>query len=182
MKDKLDALTDRLRVKENFMLQPAALNCILEKLAAIRPIRIGICHALLERNCSFCTRLCATGRGLKYQMAYKKANRELSRHLDIRNLVKLSLDVKSFKDTLLRPQQRMLFSKQARRVVALEAESSSVCSVDSADEEYSERVYFERRQAELLQWKFESEMDKKLILGVMDQHVELVEERRASVM
>ena len=115
-------------------------------------------------------------------MAYKKANRELSRHLDIRNLVKLSLDVKSFKDTLLRPQQRMLFSKQARRVVALEAESSSVCSVDSADEEYSERVYFERRQAELLQWKFESEMDKKLILGVMDQHVELVEERRASVM
>ena len=145
LKAKLDALTDRLRVKENFLLQPAALACILEKLGAISPIRISICHALVERNCTFCARSCARGRGLKYQMAYKKANKELSRHLDIRNLVKLSLDVKAFKDTLLRPQQRMLFAKQARRVVALDAESSSVCSVSSGDEEYSDRVYFERR-------------------------------------
>ena len=95
--------------------------------------------------------------------------------------MKLSLDVKAFKDTLLRPQQRMLFGKQARRVVALDAETSSVCSVSSGDEEYSERVYFERREAELRHWKFESEMDKKLILGVMDRHVELLEERHAAV-
>ena len=74
----------------------------------------------------------------------------------------------------------MLFGKQARRIVTLDAESSSVCSISSGDEEYNDKVFFERRQEELLQWKFESEIDKKLILGVMDQHVELVEERLAS--
>ena len=44
----------------------------------------------------------------------------------------------------------MLFGKQARRIVTLDAESSSVCSISSGDEEYNERVYFERRQEELL--------------------------------
>ena len=76
----------------------------------------------------------------------------------------------------------MLFGKQARRVIALDAESSSVCSIDSHDEEYNESVFFENRRDDLLQWKFESEIDKKLILGLMDNHVELVEERRASVL
>ena len=76
----------------------------------------------------------------------------------------------------------MLFGKQARRVIALDDESSSVCSIDSHDEEYNESVFFENRRDDLLQWKFESEIDKKLILGLMDKHVELVEERRAAVL
>ena len=150
LKEKLEALSDRLRVKDNFLLTSVALEWIIEQLSFIIPIRIGICHAIFVSNCTFCSRTCARGRSLKHQMAYKKANHELQRHLDIRNLMKMSLDMKAFKDTLLRPQQRMLFGKQARRVIALDADSSSVCSVDSHDEEYNEKVFFENRKDDLL--------------------------------
>ena len=66
----------------------------------------------------------------------------MDKHLDIRNLMRMSYDVKAFKDTLLRPKQRMLFTKQARRIVALD-ESSPVCSQSSGDEDYQDKKYIE---------------------------------------
>ena len=96
----------------------------------------------------------------------------MDKHLDIRNLMRMSYDIKSFKDTLLRPRQRMLFSKQARRIVALD-ESSPVCSQSSADEDYHDRVFMEKRAEKLLKWRFESEIDRRLILGVIDRNVKL---------
>ena len=76
--------------------------------------------------------------------AFKKGQSEMDKHLDIRNLIRMSLDIKAFKDTLLRPQQRMLFSKQARRVIALD-ESSPVCSQSSGDEDYADSTFLEQR-------------------------------------
>ena len=75
----------------------------------------------------------------------------------------------------------MLFSKQARRIVALD-ESSPVVSNSSGDEDYQDKSYIEKRSEELLKWKFESEIDRKLILGVIDRHVELDQEENASML
>ena len=66
----------------------------------------------------------------------------------------------------------MLFSKQARRYIALD-ESSPVVSQTSGDEEYQPDVFIENRREELLQWTFKSEIDRKLILGIIDRSVEL---------
>ena len=110
--------------------------------------------------------------------AFKKGQDEMDKHLDVRNLIRMSYDIKVFKDTLLRPQQRMLFGKQARRIIALD-ESSPVVSHSSGDEDWNDKVFIEQRTEELLKWTFKSEIDRKLILGVIDRHVELDDEKHA---
>ena len=84
----------------------------------------------------------------------------------------MSYDIRVFKDILLRPASRMLFRKQARRNIAL-IESSPTCSQSSGDEEYDDKAFIEKRREELLAWKFRSEIDRKLLLGMIERHVEL---------
>ena len=105
---------------------------------------IGICEAFWWRNFSFCLKCCCRRRSIKRFNAFDKGQSEIDKHLDIRNMLRMSYDIKAFKDTLLRPQQRMLFSKQARRYVALD-ESSPVVSQTSGDEEYQVDVFIENR-------------------------------------
>ena len=52
-------------------------------------------------------------------------------------------------------------------------ESSDVVSQTSGDDEYDDKVFFENRQEELLKWTFKSELDRKLILGILARDVEL---------
>ena len=92
-------------------------------------------------------------------------------------MLRMSYDIAAFKNTLLRPKQRMLFNKQARRHVALD-ESSSAAS--SGEEEKQLDVFFENKRDDLLRWTFESEMDRKLILGMIDRNIELGMEGDAS--
>ena len=68
----------------------------------------------------------------------------MDKQLDVRNLIRMSYDIKAFKDTFFRPQQKMLFSKQSRRIIALD-ESSPVVSQSSGDDDWEARVFIEKR-------------------------------------
>ena len=67
---KVDALAERFRFQQRFMLQPPALSVILEKLSSIKSIRISMCAALVSSNCAFCGRCCLRSKSLKLQGAF----------------------------------------------------------------------------------------------------------------
>lgn len=52
-------------------------------------------------------------------------------------------------------------------------ESSPTCSQSSGAEEYNDKTFAENRREELLAWKFRSEIDRKLLLGMIDRNIEL---------
>ena len=95
-----------------------------------------------------------------------KGQDRIDKHLDIRNLMKKSFDMKILKDLLLRPQQKILFNNQAYRFVDLDNSSDAAISYSSSDE-------FEKNSQELMKLKFETEMDRKLLLGVIDRKTDL---------
>ena len=92
--------------------------------------------------------------------------------LDIRNLMRVSVDLKILKKILLQPNQRFLFKKQAARTVLLD-ESSPVLSVGTDDADYNDRSAIEMNSSILLKKRFESEMDRKLALGVLTKDYSL---------
>ena len=87
----------------------------------------------------------------------------------------MSSDIRAFKDLMFRHDQRILFRKQSRRILALDY-STQVVSEDSNDSCFNDKVCFERNSKELLKKKFSSELDRKLIIGVLGRNVELLED------
>ena len=70
----------------------------------------------------------------------------------------------------------MLLGKQARRIITLD-ESSPVVSCSSGDER--DKAYIEKRFEGFKKMEFKSELDRRLILGLIDRNVELNQEKRA---
>ena len=92
----------------------------------------------------------------------------MDKHLDIRNLIRMSHDIRALKDIIWSPPQRFLFRKQARRVISLD-EDSPTCSEYSDDSGYDTRAAVEASKNEILAWKFKSDIDRKLLLGIIDR-------------
>lgn len=93
----------------------------------------------------------------------------IDKHLDVRNLIRLSNDVKVIKNLMFNVDQKKLFRKQARRHIDLDDSSSPVVSESSADEEYDHGNFIQSNRNMLLKWKFQSSADRKLILGMVDR-------------
>lgn len=167
----LHDLVNELKTKDKFQLQKSAIDTILEKFKGIRPLQIDLRGAIVHNFFPCLVTCCFGSKAARIRKSYDRGADMIDKHLDVRNLIRLSNDIKILKNLIFNTNQLKMFRKQARRYIDVNNESSPVVSEDSADEEYDHHRFIEMNEEELLAFKFQSPVDKKLLLGMLERHV-----------
>ena len=79
----------------------------------------------------------------------------MDKHLDIRNLIRMSDDIRTLKDIMFNGGQRFIFRKQSRRVISLDC-STPVLSECTQDESYNDKLFLEKNGHRLLGTTFDT--------------------------
>ena len=82
-------------------------------------------------------------------------------------LMKTAIEMRILKKVLLKPTQRFLIKKQASRAAILDESDCFISEGTDDPDHYNDRDALESQSRNLINHRFETELDRKLALGLL---------------